>query len=180
MLSNVEMILLSLVVEKPSYAYEIDKQIQARDMRCWVKVGVASIYQVLERLANKGYLYSEREQEGKMPPRSRYFLTPTGREALREAVRSRLAKLEWFYLDLSLGLEGGDCLDRAELAACLRTRRKEAHRNLSGLIRMQKEAFNHQGGYDKKNAVATVLFGFRQAEISILDQLLAILEKETT
>jgi len=180
MLSNVEMILLSLVNEKPSYAYEIDKQIQIRDMRCWVKVGVASIYQVLDRLASQGYLYYQREQVGKMPPRKRYFLTRAGREELRQAVRNRLAKLEWFYLDLTLGLEGADCLEKTELADCLRTRRREACRNLSGLIRMQEENSNGQGGCDKKKAVTNVLLAFRQAEIDVLDKLLTIIEKEVT
>lgn len=178
MLSNVEMVLLSLVNEKPSYAYEIDKEIQARDMRRWVKVGVASIYQVLERLGNKGYLYSEREQEGKMPPRNRYFLTQTGRDALREATKNRLAKLEWFYLDLNLGLESGDCLDTTELITCLRARRENALRNLSSLTRLQ--TVNRKSGYDKKKAVTTVLYGLRQAEISAVDQLLTILEHDTT
>ena len=45
-LSNIEVVLLSIVNEKPSYAYEIDKTIDLRDMRRWIRIGVASIYQV--------------------------------------------------------------------------------------------------------------------------------------
>jgi DNA-binding PadR family transcriptional regulator len=52
-LSNIEVILLSIVNEKPSYAYEIDKIIDSRDMRKWVRIGVASIYQVLKRLEER-------------------------------------------------------------------------------------------------------------------------------
>ncbi|NLL21583.1 MAG: PadR family transcriptional regulator, partial [Firmicutes bacterium] len=50
MLSNIEVLLLSIVNEKPSYAYEIDKIIDLRNMRVWARIGVASIYQVLKRL----------------------------------------------------------------------------------------------------------------------------------
>ncbi len=42
-LSNIEAVLLSVVNEKPSYAYEIDKIINIRNVRMWVKIGVASI-----------------------------------------------------------------------------------------------------------------------------------------
>ena len=38
-LSNIEVILLGIVNEKPSYAYEIDKIIDSRDMRKWVRLG---------------------------------------------------------------------------------------------------------------------------------------------
>lgn len=61
MLSNVEVLLLSIVNEKPSYAYEIDKAIDHRDMRRWVRVGVASIYQVLKRLEEKDFVYSKKK-----------------------------------------------------------------------------------------------------------------------
>lgn len=40
-LSNIEAILLSIVNEKPSYAYEINKVIDYRNIRMWVRVGVA-------------------------------------------------------------------------------------------------------------------------------------------
>jgi DNA-binding PadR family transcriptional regulator len=60
-LSNIEVILLNIVNETPSYAYEIDKTIERRDMRRWAKVGVASIYQVLKRLEEKELVYSKNE-----------------------------------------------------------------------------------------------------------------------
>ena len=61
-LSNIEVILLSIVNEKPSYAYEIDKTINLRDMRRWVRIGVASIYQALKKLEEKGLVYSKKEK----------------------------------------------------------------------------------------------------------------------
>jgi DNA-binding PadR family transcriptional regulator len=81
-LSNIEVILLSIVNEKPSYAYEIDKTIDLREMRRWVRVGVASIYQVLKKLEGKNLVYSQKEKEGSMPERKRYYVTGAGEEGL--------------------------------------------------------------------------------------------------
>lgn len=64
LLSNIEVTLLSIVNEKPSYAYEIDKIIDIRDMRRWVRIGVASIYQVLKKLEKKNLFIPKKKRKG--------------------------------------------------------------------------------------------------------------------
>jgi DNA-binding PadR family transcriptional regulator len=63
-LSNIEAVLLSVVNEKPSYAYEIDKIINIRNVRMWVKIGVASIYQVLKKLEKKKVSVFKKRKRG--------------------------------------------------------------------------------------------------------------------
>ena len=122
MLSNAELIILSLVNEKPSYAYEIEKQIETKSMRLWVRIGIASIYQVLTRLNGKGYLDFKIEREGKAPERKRYFITEKGKEILKSSVKNALTKLEWFYLDLNVAIDGSDILSVDEISNCLKHR----------------------------------------------------------
>ncbi len=133
MLSNAELIILSLVNDKPSYAYEIEKQIEAKDMRFWVRIGIASIYQVLTRLNGKGYLEFEIEREGKAPERKRYFLTEKGREVLKSSVKAALVKLEWYYLDLNVAIEGSDILSTEEIMDCLKRRLETVKYSLNKL-----------------------------------------------
>lgn len=169
MLSNIEVVLLSIVNEKPSYAYEIDKTIDYRVMRRWVKVGVASIYQVLKRLEEKGLVYSRIEKEGRMPDRKRYYITDTGGEALTEASKRLLAGLEWFYLDLSVGLESSDCLTPEEIAECLGRRLGKVRTNIERMKEMYSASSDT--GY-KQQAVLKTLLYFREAEADFLKEIL--------
>lgn len=170
MLSNIEAILLSIVNEKPSYAYEIDKTIEQRDMRRWVRIGVASIYQVLKKLEEKGLVYSQGEKEGKMPDRKRYYITDNGRAALIETSKKLLSDLEWYYLDLNVGLETSDLLTPEEMSECLKKRLAKVRLN----IKRVKEMLSSGNELTfKKRAVIKNLIYFREAEENFLQEFLS-------
>ena len=172
-LSNIEVILLSIVNEKPSYAYEIDKTIELREMRRWVRVGVASVYQVLKRLEEKGLVYSCIEKEGRMPERKRYYVTNEGSEALAETSKKLLSSFEWHYLHLSVGLETSDLLTSAEMEDCLEKRLARVRANKSKL----EEKYGVQNGESfKKKAVIKNLIFLRRAEERFLQEILAELQ----
>ena len=90
MLTNIELILIKFIREKPSYAYEIERMINERGIRQWVKIGGTTVYQVLDRLAKKGILQVSLEKEGNMPQRKRYSLTPVGKELCQVTARNLL------------------------------------------------------------------------------------------
>lgn len=104
MLTNIELILLKFIREKPSYAYEIERMIDERGIRNWVKIGGTTIYQVLDRLAKKGILQASLEKERNMPQRKRYSLTPVGKELCQVTARNLLGNIETYYFDLTVGL----------------------------------------------------------------------------
>lgn len=172
-LSNIEVILLNIVNEKPSYAYEIDKIIDGRDMRKWVKIGVASIYQVLKRLEEREFVYSKKEKEGKMPDRKRYYITDSGRAALIEASKRLLTNFEWFYFDLSVGLETSDLLSSGEIADCLVKRLARGKANIKRL----KEIASKPRDF-KESAVSRNLVFFREAEEKFLQEIIKELTAE--
>ncbi|MEW5922261.1 MAG: PadR family transcriptional regulator [Bacillota bacterium] len=167
-LSNIEVILLSIVNEKPSYAYEIDKTIDLREMRRWVRVGVASIYQVLKKLEERNLVYSQREKEGSMPERKRYYVTDDGKTALVEQSKRLLSSLEWYYLDLNVGLETSDLLTPEEMAECLTKRLARVQLNKKRL----EEMYATGNDKAKKKAVIKNLINFRGAEAKFLQELL--------
>jgi len=172
-LSNIEVILLSIVNEKPSYAYEIDKIIDSRDMRKWVRIGVASIYQVLKRLEERELVYSKREKEGRMPDRKRYYITEAGKIALKEASKKLLSSFEWIYFDLTVGLETSDLLSPEEIAGCLKQRLARGKANLR---RLREIASNPRDF--KEGAVSRNLIFFREAEEKFLQQIIKELTTE--
>ncbi|NMB35543.1 MAG: helix-turn-helix transcriptional regulator [Firmicutes bacterium] len=174
-LSNIEVTLLSIVNENPSYAYEIDKTIDARDMRRWIRIGVASIYQVLKRLRDKGLVDSQREKEGRMPERNRYYITEHGKKALIKAAKKRLSSLEWYYLDLNIGLEASDLLTIKEVADCLHQRLVRVRANKK---RMQEIYGAERNSTLKRKAVIKNLIGFRSAEENFLQEILQELARE--
>ena len=168
-LSNIEVTLLSIVNENPSYAYEIDKTIDARDMRRWIRIGVASIYQVLKRLKDKGLVDSQREKEGRMPERNRYYITEFGKRALSKAAKKRLSSLEWYYLDLNIGLEASDLLTMKEIADCLNQRLIRVRANKKRV----KEIYGAERNNTlKRKAIIKNLINFRAAEENFLQEIL--------
>ena len=104
MLSNIELMLLKFIKTKPSYAYELEKLIEVREIRTWVKIGGTTIYQVLDRLCNKGLLEFKIEKEGNMPQRKRYYSTELGDQAFAETTQKILRNSENYYFDLTVGL----------------------------------------------------------------------------
>lgn len=166
MLSNVELILLNLINEKPSYAYEIEKQIKTRKMRHWAKIAIASIYQVLERLRKKGLVRFETEREGSTPERKRFFITEEGREQLRESVQELLGHSEDYFLDLNVAIECADILDRETYRECLFQRLKQVEVGLEQLQEMLDSS--QEGSTSKASLVIRNLAMFRKAERDFL------------
>ena len=169
MLSNVELIILSLIYEKASYAYEIEKQIEARNMRMWVKIGIASIYQVLSRLSDKGYLEFEIEREGKAPERKRYYLTEKGKEVLKSSVIAAMGKLEWFYMDLNVAFEGSDILSTEEMLETLKYRLQLVKHNL----RKIRQDITSDNRKTKAGIIMNNVLAFRLTEEKLLEELIA-------
>ncbi len=170
MLSNIEMILLSIVNEKASYAYEIDKMLEKRSMRDWLKIGVASVYQVLERLEKKGLVTSKREREGKMPVRKRYYMTKKGKERLKKDVKELLASSELFYLDLNVGLECSYLLSENDLKKSLADRLEKSKDELEKI----KGDFEKQKFFLplRERLIYKNLIKFRETEEKVLENII--------
>jgi DNA-binding PadR family transcriptional regulator len=175
-LSNIEAILLSIVREEPSYAYEINKVIEYRNLRMWVRVGVASIYQVLKRLEENGLVISHNERDGQMPDRKRYYITDAGKTALIETSKRLLSRLEWFYLDLNVGLEASNVLTPGEMAQCLTRRLAKVKLNIN---RVKEISMSDREARFKKKAIIKNLIFLREAEEAFLQEVLREISVDT-
>ena len=89
-----DMCLLAIIVEEPSYGYEMVRKMEDRGLQL---VGEGSIYPLLSRLQKVGYIkgYTVPSKEG--PKRKYYRALPAGREKLEEWVE------EWYRFSEAVG-----------------------------------------------------------------------------
>jgi DNA-binding PadR family transcriptional regulator len=91
-MTNTELAILSLLVEKSRHGYEIEQVIEEREMRNWTEVGFSSIYYVLHKLEKKGLVEGQIEKPvGKGPARKVYHITSAGFKAFHEAIIEALS-----------------------------------------------------------------------------------------
>lgn len=103
-MTNAELAILSLIVEKPRHGYEIEIVIEARGMREWTEIGFSSIYYLLKKLESEGLLEGRMESVGRGPARKVYQATPAGYKVLKEGVLEALSIPHPCYSPLQLGL----------------------------------------------------------------------------
>jgi PadR family transcriptional regulator PadR len=83
---SLELIVLTLVGERPRHGYEIGKLIEARS-RGQLQFRVTSLYPVLYRMENRGWITSRWVEKAGEQRRNYYSLTPRGRQVLSEEQR---------------------------------------------------------------------------------------------
>ncbi|HET6351807.1 MAG TPA: PadR family transcriptional regulator [Coriobacteriia bacterium] len=118
-MTNAELAVLSLVVERPRHAYEIDQVIENRGMRDWTDVGFSSIYYLLHKLQKAEFIEATSDAAtSKGPARTIYSVTAAGFAAWTEASLESLA-MPQTKTPFLLGLTGLGALplDRALAAA---------------------------------------------------------------
>jgi DNA-binding PadR family transcriptional regulator len=88
-LTTPDLVLLSLLAERPMHGYEANSLLEARKVRDWAGVSRPQVYYSLEKLARLGFI-EEAESEGeKAGPERRVFATAeAGKEALADALEN--------------------------------------------------------------------------------------------
>jgi len=78
--SSIDIILMGMLTEQPRNAYEVNKVIEARRTRTWLRISTAAVYRNLRRLHDEGYIEAETTRDGLKPHKTVFTLTPAGRE----------------------------------------------------------------------------------------------------
>ena len=81
-LTDAELVILSLILEQPQHGYQIEQQITMRNMRTWTDLSTSSIYYIIGKLNEKGFIeqlpedpktQGERPKKGLSSDRKRPF-----------------------------------------------------------------------------------------------------------
>jgi DNA-binding PadR family transcriptional regulator len=119
-LTNSELAILGLIVERCRYGYEIEEVIQERGMRNWTEIGFSSIYHILGTLERGGLIAARMEMApGKGPARKVYEARPEGRERCAQEALAALAKTARSYPLFLQGLAALPLLDPEKAAEAL-------------------------------------------------------------
>jgi DNA-binding PadR family transcriptional regulator len=91
-LTTPDLLLLSLLSERPMHGYQANAELERRCIRDWAAISRPQIYYSLEKLARAGMLRGvESEEPAAGPERQKYETTAAGRAALASA----LEKEKW-------------------------------------------------------------------------------------
>ena len=86
-LTTPDLVLLSLLAERPMHGYQANLELERREIRDWANVSRPQVYYSLEKLTKGRLLRSlEAENSTEGPERSPYETTEKGREALADAL----------------------------------------------------------------------------------------------
>ena len=106
-LTTPDLVLLSLLAERPMYGYQANAELERREWRDWVGVSRPQVYYSMEKLARAGMIAAAEADEPSGGPDRRVFATTAkGRTALASALeredwavqRDRPAFLTWLAL----------------------------------------------------------------------------------
>ena len=108
--TSAEAALLGLLSEGAKHPYQIEKDVQFRDMRYWTELSMSTIYKALTKLEVMNLVESTTQISDENRARKVYQLTPEGQEAFRDKLRELLQEpehLRWqadvaFYFLLNL------------------------------------------------------------------------------
>ncbi len=102
-----DLVLLSLLAEKPMHGYQANAELERRQIRDWAGVSRPQVYYSLDKLARLGMIRDARDDESPEGPERRVFATSAkGRAALAHALsrddwttqRERPPFLTWLAL----------------------------------------------------------------------------------
>ncbi len=91
-LTTPDLVLLSLLAERPMHGYQANLELERREVRDWAGISRPQVYYSLEKLARLGLIQPAGESAPSAGPERRVFATsPKGRAALADA----LEREEW-------------------------------------------------------------------------------------
>ena len=86
-LTTPDLVLLSLLAERPMHGYQANLELERREIRDWANLSRPQLYYSLEKLARTGLIRAaETDKPAEGPERSTFETTEKGRVALADAL----------------------------------------------------------------------------------------------
>lgn len=82
-----DLVVLSLLAEAPRHGYDLNAELERRDVRDWAGISRPQVYYSLKKAHAAGWIALEASAEAPAgPERQVYWLTPAGRQVLADAL----------------------------------------------------------------------------------------------
>lgn len=173
-LTNSEVALLGLISEKPKHAWQVERDVEHRDMRSWTELSQSTIYRQLTSLEGQGLVEASTEVvDGRA--RKVYSLTEDGQAAIHDRLTTLLAEPESPKWRIDLATYNLNLVPLAEAKAALVRYRERLLEQVAGW-KATEEYMSSCSCPAHKLAVVRRPRYLLEAEIRWLDDFLAELE----
>ncbi|WP_454960259.1 PadR family transcriptional regulator [Filifactor alocis] len=130
-----------MIKEKEQSAYELQKNVEYRNISKWVKVSTPSIYKKVIQLEEKGYIKGNLSRDGNMPEKSIYHITEKGDKYFLELMKKISAQMVNVFLDFNAVIinmamlsknEGKEIIDNIETEI-------DKYKNIVSKLKMERK-----------------------------------------
>ncbi len=128
-MAAIDLIVLGMVKRQPLSAYDIQKQVEYRNISKWVKISTPSIYKKVISLEEKGLMKGVVVKDGNMPEKAVYHLTEHGKKEFERLMLEVSNEPVSMFLDFNAVIVNLDSLPPEQRAECL----KKIKTNISDL-----------------------------------------------
>ena len=137
-ITKAETALLGLLSESPMYPYQIEKEVEFREMRLWTELSMSSIYKTLKKLEEKGLVDRENMVSEENRVRKLYSISKKGTELLKKELFEILSEPEQMVWQLDLATYNLGILPRKEALKALRDYRQKLDERIGWWKGVQK------------------------------------------
>lgn len=118
-MATIDLIVLGMLKNKAMSAYDIQKQVEYRNISRWVKISTPSIYKKVIQLEDKELIKGIATKEGNMAEKVVYSLTPAGEAEFKKLMLDISAKPINILLDFNAVIVNLMSLPSDEQKLCL-------------------------------------------------------------
>lgn len=126
-MSTIDLIILGSLFQSPKSAYDLQKQIEARNLSRWVKIGSFTVYKKVLQYEEKGYVTSKTEKSDNMPKKTIYTITTDGERMFKELMLKFSLTETRVFLDFNAVIVNLALLDDAAASECIGNIRDSIH-----------------------------------------------------
>lgn len=145
-MTQIDIILLSLIYNKDYYGYELEAVIQQRNMRGWTNIGFSSIYNSLSKLEKNEYISSRYEKEHGSPKRKVYSIKDEAKIIVKEQIIKMISEYKLDATAHFIGMFFSYLLTKKELYEALINRKE----NLTERKELFTKKYNEEPPEDEK------------------------------
>lgn len=124
-MSAIDLVIIGMIKKQPQSAYELQKNINYRNIDRWVSISSPSIYKKVIQLKEKGYLKSMVIKNGGLPEKTIYDITEDGNTYFLQLMKQSASKQLGFYLDMNAVVMHLDLVDQQTRMELLEQMRQE-------------------------------------------------------
>lgn len=168
-MATIDLIVLGMLKKESMGAYDIQKQVEYRQISKWVKISTPSIYKKVIQLEEKGFITSHTEKDGKMPEKAVYSLTEAGEREFERLMTEISCAPVNIFLDFNAVIVNLDSTSAEQKAAYI----ENIERNVKVLVSDIEENIARKENDDKISEMGKTVLRQQYALIKAIESWIA-------